>query len=102
MPGESVTPEELASAREAGKAAAARTADTAPSHPLLAIGWAQGFGQTDQLQRAVEHARAAGFTWKQIAATTGEHWETAKTKYGGGRERQRAYRKRQRSEGSDS
>ena len=99
MPGEAVSADELEAARTAGKQAAEATAETAPDHPLLGVGWAQGFGQVDQLRVAVRRARDAGFTWKQIAEVTGENWQTAKTKYGSGYEAQRRYRERKRTDG---
>lgn len=99
MPGEPVTADEIEAARAAGHEAAEATAATAPDHPLLGVGWAQGFGQVDQLRTAVRRARDAGFTWKQIADVTGENWQTAKTKYGTGYDAQRRYRERRKAEG---
>lgn len=99
MPGEDVSADAIDAARSAGRDAAEATAATAPEHPLLGVGWAQGFGQIDQLRTAVQRARDAGFTWKQIAEVTGEHWQTARTKYGAGYEAQRRYRERKKAEG---
>lgn len=93
------TPEDLQAERARGEQAAHKVAAAGPADPLLRVAWAFGFGQTDQLQAAVTAARAAGLTWKQIAAATGEHPATAATKYGGGRERQREYQRRRRTEG---
>ena len=98
MAGEPVTADEIDAARNAGHDAAQATASTAPEHPLLGVGWAQGFGQVDQLRTAVKRARDAGYTWKQIAEVTGEHWQTARTKYGSGYEAQRRYRERRKQD----
>lgn len=94
-----VTPEQLQQATDDGRAAATSTLNAAPDHPLLRVAWARGFGQTDQLQAAVDLARAGGFTWREIGEAVGENQRTVETKYGGGRERQRRYQQRRRSSG---
>lgn len=91
-----VTAEQIDEAHNDGQRAASETLDAAPTHPLLRIAWARGFGQTDQLQRAIDTARETGYSWRQISAAVGENQRTVETKYGGGRERQRAYLKRKR------
>lgn len=93
-----VSDDERDAAMRAGAEAAEAVAGQGPDDPLLAISWALGFGQVDQLRAAVDRARQQGLTWRQIASATGEHVETARTKYGGGLERMRRYRDRKRSE----
>lgn len=98
MADEQPTPADLEAARARGVEDSHRTAEHAPDHPLERVAWAQGFGQLNQLQAAVEAARTRGFTWKQIAETLGERWQTTATKYGGGYKRQREYRERRNSD----
>lgn len=86
-------------ARARGEQDALRVEEQAPVDPLQRIAWAIGFGKTDQVQTAVDPAREAGCTWRDIGAAIGEHWRNAQTKYGGGRARQRAYRERKRGGG---
>ncbi|MPY95972.1 MAG: hypothetical protein GEV08_23810 [Acidimicrobiia bacterium] len=86
-------------ARDHGEADARRAEEHAPTDALERIAWAVGFGQVDQVQAAVDAARAAGLTWRQIAPAIGEHWRNVQTKYGGGRERHRRYRERKRQQG---
>lgn len=93
-----VTEADLAAARDAGEHAARLTLEAAPDHPLLRVAWARGFGRVDLLQQAIDGAKAAGYTWKDIGTAVEEHWKTAATKYGGGYEAQRRYRERKRSE----
>lgn len=93
-----VSEADLAAARDAGEHAARQTLEAAPDHPLLRVAWARGFGRIDQLQEAVDTAKAAGYTWKDIGAAVQEHWKTAATKYGGGYEAQRRYRQRKKTD----
>lgn len=84
-------------AREDGRRAASHLLDGAPEEPLLRVAWAAGFGHPEQLRAAVDEARAAGCTWKQVGAATDEHWRTAQSKYGPGYEAHRRYRERRRA-----
>jgi hypothetical protein len=86
--------------REQGREAAQRSAsEQAPTDTLERVAWAAGWGQDDELRRAVETARAAGAPWSAIADAIGIAAGTAETKYGSGYERQRRYRARKRREG---
>lgn len=96
---EDVSEEDLAAARGAGEEAAQQTLAHGPDHPLLRVAWARGFGRVDLLQQAVDDAKAAGFTWKDIGVAVDQHWKTAATKYGGGYDAQRRYRQRRQSDG---
>jgi hypothetical protein len=91
-----VTQDEIAQAKQQGAQDAQRAQDHAPSDPGLRLAWAQGFGQLDQLQSAVDVARAAGLTWTQIAEVLGMKMRHAQTKFSGS-ERQRRYRERKQS-----
>lgn len=90
--------DELTKAREqGGRDARSATERHAPDDPALRIAWAIGFGAVDQIQHAVDYARARGFSWSDVAAITGEpDRRAAESKYGGGAKRQRAYRQRKR------
>jgi hypothetical protein len=68
-----------------------------PADPILRMAWAAGYGQVDAIKDAVDAARAAGATWRQVGAALGVHYRTAQSKYGGGQERARRYADRQRA-----
>lgn len=63
----------------------------------MRVAWAAGFGHPEQLRAAVQDARDQGFTWKQIAEATDEHWRTAQSKYGPGYPAHARYRERKRA-----
>lgn len=97
LPG--VTPEELEHAREEGRALARVLLKDAPQHPLLRIAWAQGVADIDLVRTTVSEARGLGIPWPRIAEITGDSSaKVAENKWGGGRERDRAYRERRRAE----
>jgi hypothetical protein len=90
---------ELAAIRAAGAAAArsVHEGDAVPQAPLERVAWAAGAGTVNAVEAAVEAARAAGFTWKQIAVALDENEDNARHKYGAGYDAQRRYRQRKRS-----
>lgn len=91
--------EHLAELRRDGADAARRAiAGSAPKDPLDLVAWTQGFGSEPDLAAAVEKARAAGHTWRQVAVALGRNMRTVMTKYGGGYEVQRRYRERRRTD----
>ncbi|MGE3292473.1 MAG: hypothetical protein AB7O95_13930 [Geminicoccaceae bacterium] len=92
-----MTDDALEQARRQGSEDAQRAQEHAPDEPRLKLAWAQGFGQLDQLQAAVDQARAAGLTWQQIADVLGMRMRHAQTKFAGA-ERQRRYRERRQAE----
>lgn len=92
--------DELAELRAQGQRDARELIATrAPDDPLARCAWAAGYGKVSELQTAVNGARAAGSTWRQIAAALGEHPDTTRQKYGSNYKGQRAYRARKRGEG---
>jgi hypothetical protein len=93
-----VTDEEIRAARERGEVDATEViADRAPDDPILRVAWATGYGKVEVIKDAVELARAAGVTWRQLGDAMGENWRTVQSRYGGGQERYRQYRERQRA-----
>lgn len=95
---EDIGQDDIARARQEGAAAADSAISQAPDNLILRIAWAAGFGEQDRVQQAVDDARQAGFTWRQIAEATGGGWRGVQTKYGGGKIRQARYRARKRGE----
>lgn len=86
---------ELEQAREQGKQDALRTiASYAPVEPLKRVAWAVGYGAIDEVQAAVDLARANGATWQSIGQAAGINWRTAQSRWGSGPQRQRRYRER--------
>ena len=92
--------EELAVTRQAAEEAARNMLEQqAPQDVLRRVAWAAGFGNIDEAATAVGAARTAGYTWEQISDALGMNAETARTRYGGGYERQRRYRARKKGDG---
>jgi hypothetical protein len=61
------------------------------------VAWATGYGQVDVIRQAVEQARGAGASWRQLGEAMGVHFRTVQSKYGTGPERSKRYRERQRA-----
>lgn len=77
-----VTADDLTAAREAGRRAAEQAInEQAPADPVLRIAWAQGHGGVDALRQAVEDARNAGVTWREIAEALGENPSTVRVRF---------------------
>jgi hypothetical protein len=90
--------DELEQARERGRDDALQTiAAHAPAEPLLRVAWAVGYGAVDEVQAAVDRARADGATWQMIGQAAGINWRTAQSRWGSGPDRQRRYRERKAS-----
>lgn len=87
-------PEAIEAARSQGATDAERARDAAPEDPALRLAWAQGFGQLDQLQAAVDHAREVGLTWREIGTVLGMHMRTAQSKFSGAERQARYYRRK--------
>lgn len=86
--------------RQQGHNDAAQTVDThAPEDPIQRVAWAVGYGTVDAAQTAVDRARQAGATWRQIGQAAGINWRTAQSRWGSGPDRQRRYMARKKSEG---
>jgi len=102
IPGEAgtlrpVTADDLAQAREAGRQAAEKAvSQEAPTDPLLRVAWTAGHGSYDAVKDAVEAARSAAATWRQLGDALGENWRTVQSRYGQP-DRTRRYLERQRA-----
>lgn len=77
-----VTADDLTAAREAGRLAAERFInEQAPSNPVLKVAWAAGHGRLDAVKAAVDEARAAGVTWREISDALDENLNTVKSRF---------------------
>src|SRR4051794_11532813 len=93
-----VSDDDIRDARRRGMTDATElVADKAPDDPVLRVAWAGGYGQIDVIKDAIDAARAAGATWRQLGDALGENWRTVQSRYGGGAERYQRYRERQRA-----
>lgn len=77
-----VTADELDAARQEGRQAAEQAInEQAPADPLLKVAWTQGHGGVDAVDQAVQEARDAGVTWREIAEALGENATTVRVRY---------------------
>jgi hypothetical protein len=74
--------------------------EEAPTDPLLRVAWTAGHGSYDAVKEAVEEAREAGATWKQLGEALGENWRTVQSRYGQP-DRTRKYLERQRAKAQE-
>jgi hypothetical protein len=84
-------------AREEGRAAALGALHRAPKDPEARLQWAQGAEEIDLLRIAVDEARLAGLTWREIAQALAEVESTVRVRYTQ-RDRTRRYRERRDAE----
>lgn len=84
--------EALAATTQEGAAAAERASALAPADPLHRVAWFQGFDD-GRLRDAVQAARDAGVTWREIGiALGGKTAASAEAIYGRGRLRGKSWR----------
>lgn len=77
-----VTADDLAADREAGRLDAMQhISERAPADPLRRVAWAKGYGSIDAVDQAVEDARGAGVTWREIAEALDENHNTVRVRY---------------------
>lgn len=74
-------PDDLADARDQGRAELLRFYEGAPADPRLRLAWTKGADRVDLLRLAVGEARQAGLPWRVIAEALGEVESTTRVRY---------------------